>query len=136
MQFFPLCVVPPCQALEGLFSPHPHVRAACLEACKFIPPLAAGLAPSSPAVASALWMAQFDPTPENAEAAEFVWDMYGHQLGEQYGPSLMAALANGSPEVRQAAAEGLAAAMDEYKGTIPVSLAIVMVWLVLCDTLQ
>ena len=37
---FPCTSLPPSlQALEGLFSGHAHVRAACLEACKYIPTL-------------------------------------------------------------------------------------------------
>ncbi|CAI5517990.1 unnamed protein product, partial [Closterium sp. Naga37s-1] len=109
-------------ALEGLFAEQAHVREACLEAVKFIPTLAAGKAPQDPYVACAIWMAQYDPEPENAEAAEMVWDMYGHQLGPEYAPNLIVSLGNPSQEVRLAAAEAMAAAMDEYRGTIQTSL--------------
>ncbi|GJP65751.1 hypothetical protein CLOP_g22614, partial [Closterium sp. NIES-67] len=110
-------------ALEGLFAEQAHVREACLEAVKYIPTLAAGKAPQDPYVACALWMAQYDPEPTNAEAAEMVWDMYGHQLGSEYAPNLIISLGNQSQEVRLAAAEAMAAAMDEYRGTIQSSLS-------------
>ncbi|CAI5531411.1 unnamed protein product [Closterium sp. Naga37s-1] len=109
-------------ALEGLFAEQAHVREACLEAVKYIPTLAAGKAPQDPYVACAIWMAQYDPEPENAEAAEMVWDMYGHHLGPEYAPNLIVSLGNPSQEVRLAAAEAMAAAMDEYRGTIQASL--------------
>ncbi|CAI6008265.1 unnamed protein product, partial [Closterium sp. NIES-65] len=109
-------------ALEGLFAEQAHVREACLEAVKYIPTLAAGKAPQDPYVACAIWMAQYDPEPANAEAAEMVWDMYGHQLGPEYAPNLIVSLGNPSQEVRLAAAEAMAAAMDEYRGTIQTSL--------------
>ncbi|CAI7810608.1 unnamed protein product [Closterium sp. NIES-54] len=109
-------------ALEGLFAEQAHVREACLEAVKYIPTLAAGKAPQVPYVACAIWMAQYDPEPENAEAAEMVWDMYGHQLGPEYALDLIDSLGNPSQEVRLAAAEAMAAAMDEYRSTIHASL--------------
>ncbi|CAI5465590.1 unnamed protein product [Closterium sp. Yama58-4] len=110
-------------ALEGLFAEQAHVREACLEAVKYIPTLAAGKAPQDPYVACAIWMAQYDPEPANAEAAEMVWDMYGHELGPEYAPNLIVSLGNPSQEVRLAAAEAMAAAMDEYRGTIQASLS-------------
>ncbi|CAI5476129.1 unnamed protein product [Closterium sp. Yama58-4] len=110
-------------ALEGLFAEQAHVREACLEAVKYIPTLAAGKAPQDQYVACAIWMAQYDPEPANAEAAEMVWDMYGHELGPEYAPNLIVSLGNPSQEVRLAAAEAMAAAMDEYRGTIQASLS-------------
>lgn len=55
-----------------------------------------------------------------AELAEEVWDLYGHDLGTNYAPGLTKALGHVNLNVREAAAEGLADAMDEYPNTVQV----------------
>lgn len=54
-----------------------------------------------------------------AEAAEAIWDHYGYDLGTDYS-GIFKALSNINFNVRVAAAEALAAALDENPDTIQV----------------
>ncbi|GBG78816.1 hypothetical protein CBR_g28040 [Chara braunii] len=110
-------------ALDGLYSSHSHVRAACLDSLEFIPALESGRAPPNSAVASALWMAMHDPDEQNTQAGEDIWDMYGHSLGTDYAQGLTKALSHPNLNVRQAAAGGLAAAMETYPATVAETLS-------------
>jgi hypothetical protein len=56
-----------------------------------------------------------------AEAAEDIWDRYGHDFGTNYS-GLFKALSHIDYNVRLAAAEALAAALDENPDTIQVSV--------------
>lgn len=55
-----------------------------------------------------------------AEAAEDIWDRYGHDFGTDYS-GLFKALAHSNYNVRLAAAEALATALDENPDSIQVS---------------
>lgn len=57
-----------------------------------------------------------------AEAAEDIWDHYGYDLGTDYS-GIFKALSHVNYNVRVAAAEALAAALDESPDTIQVYLA-------------
>lgn len=107
-------------ATEGVYAAQPVVRAACLEAIKYMPELAARAIPEDPFLASALWLAQHDPHKANLEAAETAWDLYAHELGAAYAAPLIASLNHPNKNVRQAAAEALADAMDDYPTTVAV----------------
>ena len=65
---------------------------------------------------------------ENLEAAELVWDMYRHEMTAECMPVLTSFLKHSSWNVRVAAAQGLAAAMDEYPKTVPVGASLLLVW--------
>ena len=56
-----------------------------------------------------------------AEAAEDIWDRYGHDFGTNYS-GLFKALSHIDYNVRLAAAEALATALDEKPDTIQVSI--------------
>ncbi|CAM6126914.1 unnamed protein product [Calypogeia fissa] len=111
------------EALSGVYSEHGHVRSLCLSALNSIPALAKQTAPPNAKTATALWMAMHDPDKEIAELAEEVWDLYGHDLGTNYAQGLTKALGHVNFNVRQAAAEGLADAMDEYPNTVQETLS-------------
>lgn len=55
-----------------------------------------------------------------AEAAEDIWDRYGHDFGTDYS-GLFKALSHSNYNVRLAAAEALATALDENPDSIQVS---------------
>lgn len=58
-----------------------------------------------------------------AEAAEDIWDRYGHDLGSDYS-GIFKSLSHINYNVRLAAAEALAAALDENPDSIQVSLIV------------
>ena len=58
-----------------------------------------------------------------AEAAEDLWDRYGHDFGTDYS-GLFKALSHINYNVRFAAAEALAAALDECPDSIQVCLTL------------
>lgn len=57
-----------------------------------------------------------------AEAAEDIWDRYGFDFGTDYS-GLYVALSHANYNVRLAAAEALAAALDENPDTIQVNIS-------------
>ncbi|KAJ7561862.1 hypothetical protein O6H91_03G044500 [Diphasiastrum complanatum] len=111
------------EALVGLYSEHAHVRVACLNAVVNIPILAKRAVPRNGAVAALLWIALYDSDERVAEAADIAWDLYGHELGMDYAAGLVEALSHSNYNVREAAAAGLAAAMDEYPNTVHETLS-------------
>eukprot|EP00850_Spirogloea_muscicola_P020733 SM000225S07012 [mRNA] locus=s225:44176:68989:+ [translate_table: standard] len=111
------------KVLEGVYAEKEHVRGACLDAASLVPALRQGKITVDPAITTALWLALHDPEEHNVEAAEVLWDMYRHELGPDYAPRLVAALAHAHLDVRMAAARALAAAMDEQPTTVQETLS-------------
>ncbi|KAG6737448.1 hypothetical protein POTOM_058970 [Populus tomentosa] len=109
-------------ALYGVYAKDVHVRMACLNAIKCIPAVASRSVPENVEVATSLWIALHDPEKLVAEAAEDIWDRYGHDFGTNYS-GLFKALSHIDYNVRLAAAEALAAALDENPDTIQESLS-------------
>nr|GMC77218.1 eIF-2-alpha kinase activator GCN1 isoform X17 [Ipomoea batatas] len=95
---------------------------ACLNAVKCVPALAGHSIPENIEVATGIWLALHDPEKLVAEAAEAIWDHYGYDLGTDYS-GIFKALSNINFNVRVAAAEALAAALDENPDTIQESLS-------------
>ncbi|KAJ6744278.1 TRANSLATIONAL ACTIVATOR GCN1-RELATED, partial [Salix purpurea] len=109
-------------ALHGVYAKDVHVRLACLNAIKCIPAVASRSVPENVEVATSLWIALHDPEKSVAEAAEDIWDRYGHDFGTNYS-GLFKALSHIDYNVRLAAAEALATALDEKPDTIQESLS-------------
>lgn len=110
------------EALVGVYSQHAHVRAACLFAIKFVPTLKKRAVSHDSSLATIIWMSLHDPEQSNAEAAEEVWDLYNHDLGNDF-TGLFTALSHVNYNVRVAASQGLAAAMDEFPSTVQETLS-------------
>jgi len=53
-----------------------------------------------------------------------VWDFSGYELQSDYAKGLMVALAHVNGNVRQAAAEAIAAGMDDFPATVQVGLSL------------
>lgn len=109
-------------ALYGVFAKDVHVRMACLNAVKCIPAVSSRCLAENVEVATSIWIALHDPDKSIAEAAEELWDRYGFDLGTDYS-GLYKALSHVNYNVRLAAAEALAAALDENPDTIQECLA-------------
>ncbi|ONI05050.1 hypothetical protein PRUPE_6G353600 [Prunus persica] len=109
-------------ALYGVYAKDVHVRMACLSAVKCIPAVASHSLPQNVEVATSIWVALHDPEKSVAEAAEDLWDRYGYDFGTDYS-GLFKALSHINYNVRFAAAEALAAALDECPDTIQESLS-------------
>ncbi|KAL8156542.1 hypothetical protein AgCh_001585 [Apium graveolens] len=109
-------------ALDGIYAKDIHVRLACLNAVKCIPAVASRSLPRSVEVATSIWIALHDVEKSVAEAAEDIWDRYGYEFGRDYS-GLFKSLSHVNYNVRIAAAEALAAALDEYPDTIQESLS-------------
>ncbi|XP_074307849.1 protein ILITYHIA [Silene latifolia] len=109
-------------ALYGVYAKDLHVRMACLNAVKCIPAVSGRCLVENVEIATSIWMALHDPEKSIAEAAEDLWDRYGFDFGTDYS-RLYKALAHVNYNVRLAAAEALAAALDEYPDTIQECLA-------------
>ncbi|CAD5191281.1 unnamed protein product [Musa acuminata subsp. malaccensis] len=110
------------KALCGVYAKDLHVRLACLNAIKCIP-----YSPGDPihvdiSVTTRFWIALHDPEKVVTELAEEVWDRYGFEFGTDYS-GLLDALSHVHYNVRLAAAEALAAALDENLDTIPDTLS-------------
>ncbi|KAG6737613.1 hypothetical protein POTOM_059141 [Populus tomentosa] len=71
-------------ALYGVYAKDVHVRMAYLNAIKCIPAVASRSVPENVEVATSLWIGLHDPEKLVAEAAEDIWDRYGHDLGTNY----------------------------------------------------
>jgi len=102
-------------ATAGLLAAAPHVRAAALLALPSVPSLGEGVPPEGEPLAD-LHTAKFDPSEANAEAATSLWEDVGCELpsgeAEWFVAALVAHLASVHPDVRNAAAAALAAAVD------------------------
>lgn len=109
-------------ALFGVYAKDVHVRMACLNAIKCIPAVSSHSLPQDVVVATSIWIALHDPEKSIAEAAEDVWDRYGYDFGTDYS-GLFKALSHINYNVRMAAAEALAAALDENPDSIQESLS-------------
>ncbi|XP_019420925.1 PREDICTED: eIF-2-alpha kinase activator GCN1 isoform X4 [Lupinus angustifolius] len=109
-------------ALYGVYAKDIHVRMACLNAVKCIPAVANRTLPKNVDVATNIWIALHDPEKSVAEVAEDVWDHYGLDFGTDFS-GLYKALSHVNYNVRLAAAEGLAAALDEHSDSIQESLS-------------
>ncbi|KAL3520591.1 hypothetical protein ACH5RR_018740 [Cinchona calisaya] len=109
-------------AMDGIYAKEVHVRMACLNAVKCIPAVSNCSIPESVDVATRIWLALHDPEKSVAEAAEGIWDNYGKDFGADYS-GLFKALSHVNYNVRVAAAEALAAALDEKPDTIQESLS-------------
>lgn len=109
-------------ALCGVYAEDVHVRMACLNAVKCIPAVANRSLPENVEVATSIWIALHDPEKSIAEAAEDIWDRYGYNFGTDYS-GLFKALSHCNYNVRLAAAEALAAALDENPDYIQESLS-------------
>ncbi|CAO2827459.1 unnamed protein product [Amaranthus hypochondriacus] len=109
-------------ALYGVYAKDVHVRMACLNAVKCIPSVSGRCLPENVEVATSIWIALHDPEKSVAEAAEDLWDRYGFDLGTDYS-GFYRAISHINYNVRLAAAEALAAALDEYPDSIQECLA-------------
>ncbi|XP_071922276.1 protein ILITYHIA-like isoform X1 [Coffea arabica] len=109
-------------AMYGIYAKEVHVRMACLNAVKCIPAVSNCSIPESVEVATSIWLALHDPEKSVAEAAEGIWDNYGKEFGADYS-GIFKALSHVNYNVRVAAAEALAAALDEKPDTIQESLS-------------
>ncbi|XP_068667141.1 protein ILITYHIA isoform X2 [Aristolochia californica] len=136
-------------ALCGIYAKDVHVRLACLNAVKCIPSVSSRSLPQNSEVASSMWIALHDPDKvwycismnlhcggkvmwlfdsvqfclqSVAEVAEEVWDRYGFDFGTDYS-YLFGALSHANYNVRVAAGEALAAALDECPDTIQETLS-------------
>ncbi|KAG9151609.1 hypothetical protein Leryth_019963 [Lithospermum erythrorhizon] len=109
-------------ALYGVYAKDVHVRMACLNAVKCIPAISSRSVPQNVEVATNIWLALHDPEKSVAEAAEDIWDRYGSDFGADYS-GLLKALSHINYNVRVAAAEALAAALDEKPDSIQESLS-------------
>ncbi|XVF57046.1 hypothetical protein PTKIN_Ptkin06aG0171600 [Pterospermum kingtungense] len=109
-------------ALYGIYAKDVHVRMACLNAVKCIPSVSSRALPQNVEVATNIWIALHDPEKSIAEAAEDLWDRYGHDFGTDYS-GIFKALSHINYNVRLAGAEGLATALDENPDSIQESLS-------------
>lgn len=109
-------------ALYGVYAKDVHVRMACLNAVKCIPAVSNRSLPQNVEIATSIWIALHDPQKSVAEAAEDIWDRYGYDFETDYS-GLFKALSHINYNVRLAAAEALAAALDERPDTIQESLS-------------
>ncbi|XP_052734790.1 protein ILITYHIA [Vigna angularis] len=109
-------------ALYGVYAKDVHVRMACLNAVKCIPAVANRSLPESIEVSTSIWIALHDPEKSVARVAEDIWDHYGFDFGTDFS-GLYKALSHINYNVRVAAAEALAAALDEHPDSIQESLS-------------
>ncbi|KAG8097980.1 hypothetical protein GUJ93_ZPchr0013g37826 [Zizania palustris] len=97
------------QALVGVYAKEAHVRLACLTAIKCIP---GHSVQRDLQVSTSLWIAAHDLEKVVAELAEELWDRFGFDVFTDYS-GIFDALSHKNYNVRAAAAEALAAALDE-----------------------
>ncbi|KAF9610038.1 hypothetical protein IFM89_019766, partial [Coptis chinensis] len=109
-------------ALSGVYAKDVHVRLTCLNAIKCIPAVSGRSLPQHVEVATSIWISLHDSEKSVAEAAEDVWDRYGYDFGTDYS-GLLLALSHINYNVRLAAAEAIATALDENQDTIQETLA-------------
>ncbi|KAK2994711.1 hypothetical protein RJ640_002517 [Escallonia rubra] len=109
-------------ALCGVYAKDVHVRMACLNAIKCSPSVTSRSLPQNVEIATSIWIALHDPEKSVAELAEDIWDRYGYDFGTDYS-GLFKALSHVNYNVRTAAADALAAALDENQSTIQETLS-------------
>ncbi|KAM0941961.1 putative armadillo-like helical, translational activator Gcn1, TOG domain-containing protein [Dioscorea sansibarensis] len=109
-------------ALSGIYAKDVHVRLACLNAVKCIPAVAGHSLPQNLEVGTHIWIALHDPDKAVVEVAEDIWDRYGYDFGTDYS-GLFNVLSHTNLNVRMAAGEALAAALDENPETIQETLS-------------
>ncbi|GAU13582.1 hypothetical protein TSUD_346860 [Trifolium subterraneum] len=109
-------------ALYGVYAKDVHVRMACLNAVKCIPAVSSRSLPQNTEIATSIWIALHDPEKSVAEVAEDIWDHYGFDFGTDFS-GIFKALSHVNYNVRLAAAEALAAALDEHPDIIQESLS-------------
>lgn len=109
-------------ALYGVYAKDVHVRMACLNAVKCIPSVASRALPEDVEIATRIWIALHDAEKSVAEVAEDIWDRYNHDFGTNYS-GLFKALCHVNYNVRLAAAEALAAALDDCPDSLQESLS-------------
>ncbi|KAK7397369.1 hypothetical protein VNO78_18538 [Psophocarpus tetragonolobus] len=109
-------------ALYGVYAKDVHVRMACLSAVKCIPAVSNRSLTENVEVATCIWIALHDPEKSVAQVAEEIWDHYGFDFGTDFS-GLYKALSHINYNVRVAAAEALAAALDEHPDSIQESLS-------------
>ncbi|KAK9919369.1 hypothetical protein M0R45_027964 [Rubus argutus] len=109
-------------ALYGVYAKDVHVRMACLTAVKCIPSVTSRSLIQNVEVATSIWIALHDPEKVCCRSAEDLWDRYGNDFGTDYS-GLFKALSHVHYTVRFAAAEALAAALDESPDSIQESLS-------------
>uniref|UniRef100_A0A0D9VYB3 TOG domain-containing protein n=1 Tax=Leersia perrieri TaxID=77586 RepID=A0A0D9VYB3_9ORYZ len=97
------------QALVGVYAKEVHVRLACLTAVKCTP---SHSVQRDLQVSTSLWIAAHDLEKVVAELAEDLWDRFGFDVFTDYS-GIFDALSHKNYNVRAAAAEALAAALDE-----------------------
>ncbi|XP_062214757.1 protein ILITYHIA-like [Phragmites australis] len=97
------------QALVGVYAKEMHVRLACLTAIKCVPMHSVQ---RDLQVSTNLWIAAHDPEKVVAELSEDLWDRFGFDVCTDYS-GIFDALSHKNYNVRAAAAEALAAALDE-----------------------
>ncbi|KAG6482942.1 hypothetical protein ZIOFF_059581 [Zingiber officinale] len=120
------------KALSGVYAKDLHVRLACLTAIRCIPSIPGHVLRDDALVTTSIWIALHDPEKisksldEICKAvtvlAEEVWDKYGCELGIDYS-GILDGLSHVNYNVRVAAAEALAAALDENPDTIQDTLS-------------
>lgn len=103
-------------AMTGVYAKEVHVRMACLNAVKCIPAVSSCSIPQNVEIATSIWLVLHDPEKSVAQTAEDIWDSYGYDFGTEYS-GLLKALSHVNYNVRVAAAEALAAALDENPDT-------------------
>ncbi|TKY61324.1 Translational activator GCN1 [Spatholobus suberectus] len=118
-------------ALYGVYAKDVHVRMACLNAVNCIPAVANRSLPENIEVATSIWIALHDPEKSVAQVAEDIWDHYGFDFGTDFS-GLFKALSHINYNVRVAAAEALAAALDEHPDSMQESLS-TLFSLYICD---
>lgn len=111
-------------ALQGIAAGPPFARAAALAALAAAAPLNGG-APTNSAVLALLWMAGYDVNEDNAAAGKALWERSGSTLPASLVPSIAEYLTSQHPDVRAAAAGGLAAAVALNPGTSAEAVATV-----------
>ncbi|KAK8951558.1 hypothetical protein KSP39_PZI003863 [Platanthera zijinensis] len=109
-------------AMCGIYAKDVNVRLSCLKALNCIPSISGHSMPQNLQIATRIWIALHDPEKVVAETAEKVWDCYGFDFGTDYS-GLFDALSHVNYNVRVAAAEALAAALDENPETIQEALS-------------
>ena len=72
----------------------------------------AGACPSDAEVVAVLWLACHDPFQDNAEAASDLWEYSGATLEADFAAPLVRYLGHRNADVRQAAADALAAGLE------------------------
>ncbi|XP_050917035.1 protein ILITYHIA [Lathyrus oleraceus] len=109
-------------ALYGVYAKDVRVRMACLNAVKCIPAVSNRSLTQNTEVATSIWIALHDPEKSVAEVAEDIWDHYGFDFGTDFS-GIYKALSHVNYNVRLAAAEALAAALDEHPDFIQETLS-------------